>query len=146
MYDNWVAEIESDVFTYMQALLVEKSDAPFPQLTCTTSNQNESIDGVSDFPTLYIHLLSPIEIGNDLENEDVSGVRATFELQIYSLKPDELNKILSACVRIMKHLRFNVNMFPDPQVANKKYFAIARFSRVMSKGELNYLMEGEFSV
>lgn len=146
MYDSWVFEIESDVSTYIQYQLIEKVDAPFPSLTITTSNQNESVEGVSDFPTLYVHLLPPVEMGNTLFNDDVAGVRATFELQAYSLDQTELKQILDACIRIMKHLQFNVPLFPDPQTVDKKHFAIARFSRVMSQGELNYLMEDDFSV
>lgn len=146
MYDSWVSQIESDVSTYIQYQLIERVDAPFPSLTITTSNQNESVEGVSDFPTVYVHLLPPVELGNDLYNEDVAAVRATFELQIYSLNQTECKDITDACIRIMKHLRFNVPMFPDPQTVDKKHFAIARFSRVLGNGELNYLMEDDFSV
>ena len=146
MYDSWVSQIESDVLTYIQYQLIEKVDAPFPSLNCTTANENETVEGVSDFPTLYVHLLPPVEIGNTLFNDDVCAVRATFELQFYSLSQTELKDIIDACIRIMKHLQFNVPLFPDPQTSDGKHFAIARFSRVLSSGELNYLMEDDFSV
>lgn len=136
MNDTWYSEIESNILTQIQYVLTEKLDAPFPELNCTTSSQNDTIEGVAVFPTLYIHLLPPVEMGNDLENVSVNAVRATFDFQVYSNKSeDECMKILSQCIAEMKRLHFNVPMFPDPQTNDKKYFAIARFSRVIGSGD-----------
>lgn len=134
--DVWYSEIESTILTHLEYLLALKSDAPFPWLKCTTSSQNDSIEGVGTFPTLYIHLLSPVEIGNDLTNEEVVALRTTFELQIFSDKSEsECRKIMTRCIQEMKKLHFTVNMFPDYQTRNKKYFAITRFTRVIAGGD-----------
>lgn len=134
--ETWYSEIESTIFTLLQYVLVEKEDAPFPTLNCTTSSQNESLENVDDFPALYVHLLPLIEIGNDLLNEDVNAVRATIELQIFSDKSEqECREIMNVCIREMKKLHFNISMFPDPQTQSKKYFAIARFTRVIGGGD-----------
>lgn len=135
--ETWYSEIESTIFTDLQYMLVEKDDAPYPELNCTTSSKSESLENVSDFPNLYIHLLPLVELGNDLENQTVNAVRATVELQVYSdQSEDECRKIMNACIQEMKKLRFNIPMFPDPQTAaEKKYFAIGRFSRVIGAGD-----------
>lgn len=142
MNDTWYSEIESNILTHIQYMLTEKMDAPFPELNCTTSSQNENIEGIALFPTLYIHLLPPVEMGNDLENVSVNAVRATFDFQVYSNKSeDECMKILTQCISEMKKLHFNVPLFPDPQTNDKKYFAIARFSRVIGNGDSDIVQD-----
>lgn len=134
--ETWYSEIESTVFTLLQYVLVEKIDAPFSTLNCTTSSQNESLENVDDFPALYVHLLPAIEMGQELATIDVVAVRATFELQVFSDKSEsECREIMNACILEMKKLHFNISMFPDPQTQDKKYFAIARFTRVIGGGD-----------
>lgn len=141
--DIWYSEIESTIFTHLQYVLIEADNAPFPELNCTTSSKSESLENVSDFPNLYVHLLPLSEMGNDLTNETVNAVRATFELQLYSDKSEnECREIMTACIQEMKKLHFNVSMFPDPQTAaEKKYFAIARFTRVIGAGDSDIVQQ-----
>ena len=135
--DTWFSEIESTIFTILQYILVDKSDAPYPSLKCTTSNKNESVEGVATFPTLYIHMLQPVAIGDDLTNETINAVRATFELQVFSNKSEtECRKIMNACILEMKKLHFNTPLLADPQSSNGVYYAIARFSRVIASGDV----------
>ena len=142
--DTWYSEIESTIFTLLQYVLVERIGAPYPTLNCTTSSQNESLENVDDFPALYVHLLPPVEIGNDLLNEDIVALMTTFELQVFSDESeDECRKIMNACIKEMKKLHFNIPMFPDPQTVDKKYFAIARFSRIVASGDLDIVSQEE---
>ena len=142
--ETWYSEIESTIFTLLQYVLVEKEAAPYPTLNCTTSSQNESLENVDDFPALYVHLLPPLEIGNDLHNEDITALRATLELQVFSDQSEnECRKILNICIREMKKLHFNISMFPDPQTADKKYFAVARFTRIIAGGDADIVPEEE---
>lgn len=134
--DVWFSQIESTIFTLLQYDLVEKDLAPFPSLNCTTSSENESLEDVNDFPALYVHMLPPQEVGNTLDNNDITALRTTIELQVFSNKSEsECRKIMNACIMEMKKLHFNVSMFPDPQTSNKKYFAIARFTRIIAGGD-----------
>lgn len=141
--ETWYSEIESTIFTLLQYVLVEKIGAPYPTLNCTTSSQNESLENVDDFPALYVHLLPPVEMGNDLYNEDIAALRATLELQVFSDESEsECRQIMNACIREMKKLHFNISMFPDPQTSDKKYFAIARFTRIVASGDLDIVQQG----
>lgn len=140
----WYSQIESTLFTTLQYNLAEREDAPFPYLSCTTSSENETIDGVSDFPALYVHLLSPLEMGNDLTNESVNAINATLEVQVFSNKSEsQCVKIMAQVIKQMKKLHFNVTLFPDPQTSDKKYFAIARFNRVIGNGDSDIVSPDE---
>lgn len=135
--DTWYSTIESTLFTSLQYVLADDFDAPFPNLNCTTSNRSESVENVKDFPTLYIHLLPPLEVGQTLTNTEVVAVRATVELQVYSDKSEtECRNIITAAIQELKAMHFNVALFPDPQVAaDKKYYALARLTRVIASGD-----------
>lgn len=132
----WYSKIESTILTTLKYNLTQKLLAPFPKLNCTTSSQNESVENINDFPTLYVHMLPPLEVGNDLYNDFVNGVNCTFELQVFSDKSEtECRNIVVEAIQVMKRLHFNVSMFPDPQTSGKRYFALTRVNRIIGSGD-----------
>lgn len=140
--DTWFSEIESTIFTVLQYNLVEREDAPFPSLNCTTSSQNESLENVSDFPTMYVHLLPAVSIGDDLEQASVNAINATFQIEVYSNKSEsQCIKIMNAVIDEMNKLHFRVPSLPDAQTVDKKYYAIARFNRVIGSGDTDIVAE-----
>lgn len=142
--ETWYEKIESYILTILKYELVQKLLAPYPKLTCTTSNQEESLDLVGDFPTMYVHMLPPYEIGRDLTNVTVNGINCTFELTVYSDKSEkECRQIITAGIQQMKKLHFNVETFPDPRTSDKKYIAIARLNRVIASGDRELVPQDE---
>lgn len=142
--ETWYDKIESYILTILKYELVQKLLAPYPKLTCTTSNQEESLDLVNDFPTMYVHMLPPYEVGRDLTNDTVNGINCTFELVVYSDKSEkECRNIITAGIQQMKKLHFNVETFPDPRTSDKKYIAIARLNRVIASGDRELVPQDE---
>ena len=142
--ETWYDKIESYILTILKYELVQKLLAPYPKLTCTTSNQGESLDLVNDFPTMYVHMLPPYEVGRDLTNDTVNGINCTFELVVYSDKSEkECRNIITAGIQQMKKLHFNVETFPDPRTSDKKYIAIARLNRVIASGDRELVPQDE---
>lgn len=135
MADTWYSQIESTIFTYVNYLLKAKASAPYPRLNCTTKNQDAN---PSIFPTLYLHLLSPLEQAQDLENDEVNAVLATLEIQVFSNESEnETNKIMASAISALKSLQWNVTMFPDPQTNGKVSTAIARFRKLVVKSDVS---------
>ena len=142
--EAWYDKIESYILTILKYELVQKLLAPFPKLTCTTSNQEESLDLVGDFPTMYVHMLPPYEVGRDLTNDTVNGINCTFELTVYSDKSEkECRQIITAGIQQMKKLHFNVETFPDPRTSDKKYIAITRLNRIIASGDKELVPQNE---
>lgn len=142
--ETWYAKIESYILTILKYELVQKTSAPYPNLTCTTSNQEESLELVGDFPTMYVHMLAPYEVGRDLTNVTVNGINCTFELTVYSDKSEkECRNIITAGIQQMKKLHFNVETFPDPRTSDKKYIAITRLNRVIASGDKELVPQDE---
>lgn len=135
MASTWYSQIESFIYTNVKYKLRDATGAPFPKLNCTTKSQNTT---PSVFPTLYLHNLTPLEYAQDFENDEVNAVLATIEIQVYSNESEnEANKIITSAISAMKDLRWNVTMFPDPQTSDNISFAIARFRKIVTEGDIN---------
>ena len=129
---NWFANIEESVLTQLDYMLAQRTDAPYPNLVVTSANQNQ----VTAFPTLYIHELSPVEAGNDLNNQTINAVLETIEIQIWTNETEaECRQLMSAAILEMKRMRFNCTAFPNIQTDNKIAFGIARFRRMIGSGD-----------
>lgn len=130
---EWYAEIESKVFTIVQYNLKTKSDAPYPKLKCTTASTSES---PSTFPTLYLHELNPLEMGQDLENTEINSILHSIEIKVFSNQSEaEVRNIMAAAIKEMKKLRYSVTLFPDPTTTNKISSAVARFRRSIARDD-----------
>lgn len=128
MKENWFAEIESRVFTQISYMLTERENAPYPDMKCTTVSQNT----VVNFPTMYIHELQPVEMGNDLVNQTVNAVLSTFEIQVWdNVSEKNCKDILTAAILEMKKLGFSVTMFPNVTTDSKIAWGVARFRRMI---------------
>ena len=98
MANEWFSQIESTILTIIQYELQEKLLAPYPNLKCTTKNQYTN---PSEFPTLYLHMLNPLEEAQDLENDEVNAILATIEMQVFSNRSEtEANKIMTKAISV----------------------------------------------
>jgi len=135
MASIWFSQIESKVLTYLQYNLKNKTNAPYPDLNCTTKSESTT---PSVFPTLYIHDLSPSEQAQDLENDEVNAVLSTIEIQVFSNRSEnETKQIISTAIGLMKDARWNITLFPDPQTKDKISYAIARFRKLVTESDIN---------
>ena len=127
--DDWYSQIQSKVFTQVQYML-KKS---YSTLNCTTKNESET---PATFPTLYLHELQPLEIGQDVTNESVNAIRCTIEIQVWTNTTEQdCRKILNFAVTEMKRLRFNISALPMVQTSEKISMGVIRASRVIGKGD-----------
>lgn len=135
MASTWYSQIESSIFTYLQYMMKNRQNAPYPRLNCTTKSQSTK---PSEFPTLYIHNLNPVEMAQDLENDEVNALLSTIEIQVFSnVSEKEANDIMTTAISLMKENRWNVTMFPDPQTSDKISYAIARFRKLVTESDIN---------
>lgn len=135
MASTWYSQIESSIFTYLQYMMKNRQNAPYPRLNCTTKSKSTK---PSEFPTLYIHNLNPVEMAQDLENDEVNALLATIEIQVFSnVSEKEANDIMTTAISLMKENRWNVTMFPDPQTSDKISYAIARFRKLVTESDIN---------
>jgi len=127
--DDWFSRIQGKVFNQVQYMM-KKS---YPALKCTTKNESET---PAEFPTLYLHELQPLEVGQDLTNETVNAIRCTIEIQVWTNTTEqECRKILSSAVAEMKRFRFNISAMPIVQTTGKISWGAIRATRIIGNGD-----------
>lgn len=126
---EWFSRIQSKVFTQVQYMLKKQ----YSKLNCTTKNESET---PATFPTLYLHELQPLEVGQDLQNESVNAIRCTIEIQVWTNTTEQdCRNILDSAVAEMKRFRFNISAMPIIQTANKISWGVIRCTRVIGNGD-----------
>lgn len=130
--DNWYSEIENKVLTYVKAYMKEE----YPDIDVTSKAYDVY---PTEFPALYLHELSPVEVGQDLDNTTVNAVLSTIEIQVFTDGTEtDCRGIMTDAISLMKKLRYNVVTFPDVLTNNNIAFAVARFRRVIGSGDALY--------
>ena len=127
--DSWYMQIQNKVFTQIQYMMQKK----YPNLKCTTRNEN----GLpAEFPTLFLHELAPVEIGQDLTNETVNAILATIEIQVWTnTTEDDCRSIIAEALNQMKLLQFNVPEMPLVEVSDRISWGVIRCKRMIGNGD-----------
>ncbi len=126
---EWFSQIQSKVFTQVQYMLKKK----YPKLICTTTNESET---PAKFPTLYLHELQPLEVGQDLQNESVNAIKCTIEIQVWTNTTEtDCRNILDSAILEMKRFRFNISAMPIVQMSDKIAWGVIRCTRVIGNGD-----------
>lgn len=124
---------ENLVFTQIKALFSEKLKEKYINLYFTTSNK---VQATPKFPTIYIHELPSVETGNDLENTEINGKIAKFQIEVFDNQSQtRASETMTEVVRIMKGMRFSVNEMPYFDNTDT-YRKVARFRRVIGNGDV----------
>lgn len=139
MFDElWFTKIEPTILTRLQYYLAEMPNAPFPDLVCTTTKRNlteteEAVTG--QFPTLYLYV-NNAEIGNDLGNESVNGVRCTVQITVYdNVSKEHCEEISTAALMILKSMRFSTPKMPLTTEYKNIYLSSSMNRRIFGAGD-----------
>lgn len=127
--DSWYMQIQSKVFTQIQYMMKKK----YPTLNCTTKNENGE---PAEFPTLFLHELTPVEQGQDLTNETVNAVLSTIEIQVWTnTTENDCRNIIAEATNQMKALQFNIIGMPIVEVSDKVNWGVIRCRRMVGSGD-----------
>lgn len=130
--NGWIFDVSSIVFTNIEYKLKKKLIGTYPNISFTTSDKNK----ITKFPTVYFHEIAGNEVGKDLENDEVNGINAAYQVEIYSDKDQETCKnVAKEVVKVMKELHFSTTT-PTFQNESTTYRLILRFSRNIGSGDI----------
>ena len=87
------------------------------------------------FPTIYIQMLESGEVSHNLVNEEISGIRANFQIDIYATEKVVAKEMADEIIRVLKSLAFYINAMPYTMFANGVYRTIIRCNRVIGSGD-----------
>lgn len=132
----WFSKIFNLVYTKVKKQMIAN-------LNC---NLNFTSGGVNDtpskFPTVYIAELPGVEIGRDINNQDINAIEENIRIFVYSNKGQtECKKIMMEAVLQMKALRFNITAMPLFSQNGNIVNGVATFNRVVGRGDTDMVIE-----
>ena len=134
-YENvkWAFELENKLYSLIKYKATKELIEDFPNITFTSTDKASE---VATFPTVYIHELPAMEVGNDLSNETINAVLETIQVDVYTNSTQKDAKdVMMVIASIMKSLRFDIGMMPEFNNGSAYYRTTARFSRVIGSGD-----------
>lgn len=123
MDNSWVTQIEENVLTYIDAALTATMDV------FVTSGEYTGDTAV--FPSVYIHELSQVERGYDLDGSSINGVLSTFQIEVYDTTYSSCKDLSTRVMLLMKELRFEVIASPLHTQMNGYFRSVSRYRRLI---------------
>lgn len=122
-------DIETIIYSRIKAHLTSKFKTKYPDISFTTSDRVQS---KPKFPNVYVHLVGSPETGNDLENNTILGIDATFQIETTDNENQKRAKeVMDEIVSVMKSMRFSAMTMPEFQNTSSAYRCVSRFNRVV---------------
>lgn len=125
--------VDEIVFTKIKHNVSGILKTKYPNLSFT---MDDKLSKDPSFPTVYVHLLSSPERGQDLEGKTINAGYFTFQIEVTDNQTQRRAKEVIECVLLeMKKMRFEIN-FPELQSTNDYYRCVARCSRLIGSGDI----------
>jgi hypothetical protein len=122
-------DIETIVFSRIKTTLLQKLKTKYPDIAFTTSNR---VSSNPKFPNVYVHMMGSQEIGEDLENNTINGISATFQIETTDNQSQSRAKeVMNEVVMCMKTMRFSVVAMPEFDNTDSTFRSVARFRRTI---------------
>lgn len=126
--------LESQIFSRVKANFSERIKKKYPDLSFTTVDKSST---KPKFPTVYIHMLSSPESGNDTEGDNVNAIYAAFQIDITDnqsqSRADEVSKEV---LRIMKSMRFQALGMPFHDNTGDTFRTSSRYRRMIADNDV----------
>lgn len=131
--NQWVYDIESTVLAIVKAKSLPQLQKKYPKIRFTDEGTSDS---APVFPTVYIHLLSPLEAGRELDGKNINAVIATFQVDVSTnASKADCRKVMSTVMDVFKSMRFAGAALPEQKVEDKIYKSTARLSRIIGAND-----------
>lgn len=134
MDELWYMYVKKRVFDKIKKASKPYIEEKYPNAKFTSQAVTET---PSQFPCIEIIELPGVEVGNTLDNGEVSGYRATFQINVYSEKSeniswDVMSEILS---HFKKDLHFSIVATPISANIDGIWRFTARCRRTIGAGD-----------
>lgn len=129
---NWVIDLDNIIFTRVDVKLKNALGTKYPDLYVTNSDLNT---GVAKFPTVYLHVMSGIEQGNDLDGSTINAVLYSIQLEVTSTSQTHTKEVMAELISIFKQMRFQVIAMPEFKNQNTLYRQVCRVRRVIGAND-----------
>ena len=135
MVDNsWVFDIQDKIYSRLQAMCLSKLAGTYKDITVT---MDDHVPTKPKFPNVYLHFMTPVEIGGDLDGSDINAVYLTAQVDVTVTNAQGMtvaNKVSQVVVDCMKEMRFAATL-PEFVNTDSEYRTVSRFTRTIGNAD-----------
>ena len=135
MDNSWVYDIQDKIFSRLQAVCMAKLKGSYPNINVTMDDHKVTNP---KFPSVYLHFLSPIETGKDLDGADINAVYLTAQIDVTVADMDNkmtvAKKVSQVVTDCMKDMRFSATL-PEFMNTDSEYRTVSRFAREIGNAD-----------
>lgn len=137
MDNSWVFDIQYKVYSRLNAICLAKLSRNYPNINVTMDSHSPT---KPKFPNVYLHFLPAMEVGSDLDGQDVNAVYLTAQIDVTATSAqgmsvaDDVSQVVVDC---MKEMRFNATL-PEFVNTDSEYRTVSRFTRVVGNADKLY--------
>ena len=126
--------IETQVFSLIKAKFSAKIKAKYKDLNFTTSDRSST---KPKFPTVYIHMISSPESGEDTEGNNINAMYASFQVDVTdNQNQNRSDEVSREVLRIMKSMRFQAVGMPIHDNSGDTYRTVGRYRRMIADNDV----------
>lgn len=137
MDNSWVFDIQDKIYSRLDAMCTAKLSRKYRDINVTMDNQ---LSTHPKFPNVYLHFLSPIEVGKDLDGKDINAVYLTAQIEVTVTNAQEMsaaNEVSQVVMNCMKDMRFSATL-PEFVNTDTEYRTVSRFARTIGNADTLY--------
>lgn len=122
-------DIQSRVFSRIKNKYPQSLKTKYPDTTFTTSDR---VPESPTFPNVYVHELSSVERGRDLDGTSLNAVLSTIQVEVTDNESmSNAKEVMNNVVMTMKSMRYEVVVMPEFRNPQNLFKVVARFRRVI---------------
>ena len=130
MDNQWAFDLETKIFSLIKAKTYTKLKDTYPKICITNSDRSNS---EPQFPTVYIHELTPTETNSDLEQNQINSVIETIQVDVTTNESKKVAKdVLTEIAKEFKKMSFSIIAMPSFDDDKKIFSATARFRKIIN--------------
>ena len=137
MDNSWVFKTQTKIYSRLNAVCTAKLIKDYPDINITMDDHAPT---KAKFPNVYVHFLPSVELGADLEGQDVNAIYCTVQIEVTVTNGQGItvaNKVSQVVVDCMKEMRFNATL-PEFTNSDSIYRTVSRFTRTIGKDDTLY--------
>lgn len=133
--NSWAYLIGKKVYSAVSYKAEKLLKKDYPNIKIT---DNGKANSNPTFPTVYIHELPGVEIGETIDGQNINGVMETIQVDVTTnTDPSDARIVMSVVADIFKKMRFKANQMPELDFGNGEvYRSTARFQRVVGANDI----------
>lgn len=125
-------QLDNKIFTIFKTKLNKALKSKYSDLYITDTDLNTT---QALFPTVYFHVMSGLEVGEDLDGGGVNAILYTIQIEVSAKQQADVKNVMSEAISIMKSMHFSIPSMPEFLNVGNVYRQVARVRRTIGAND-----------